>query len=474
MNNYYCDGKVIRDSLGRQRIFKGINICIKSKKQISARKLEKEICNQKYIDSLKTQGFNLIRLGITWDLIEPNENEYSTAYINVFKSFVSLCRDNDICIMLDMHQDLFSLYLCHHGDGAPKWAVTDYKHGVKPLAVWSEGYFYMDHVQQAFYDFWMNKNSVQDKFAKMWQFYVKQFDGFDNIIGYDYLNEPFVHQNGRKIFLSLVQNTVNLVFGEKLDLEQCFSNCSNRLGFVKMILKIAIVVKSIKQLKHLAKVMDSKENFLTIIDSLEQYTNDFNEKYYQHFYDNMCLSTNPTGDRFNIFEHNYYSNLGIPFTIECDSNSIYSPHAYDVFIDSPLYNKYSSNNRVEAIIDSISINQDKMNVPVIFGEWGGGAKGKEWINHIDYVYNLMEKHQWSNVYWNFDFDNKELCRRLNRPYPVAINGNIIEYSSDSKTKTFVLKWNQSQSNSDNLIYIPHKGIISVKGTVGENTFTTEY
>ena len=115
-----------------------------------------------------------------------------------------------------------------------------------------------------------------------------------------------------------------------------------------------------------------------------------------------------------------------------------------------------------------------MNVPVIFGEWGGGAKGKEWINHIDYVYNLMEKHQWSNVYWNFDFDNKELCRRLNRPYPVAINGNIIEYSSDSKTKTFVLKWNQPQNDSDNLIYIPHKGIISVNGTVGENTFTTEY
>ncbi len=474
MNKFYCDGKVIRDNLGRQRIFKGINLCIKSKSMISPRKLKKAICNQKYIDMIKSQGFNFIRLGIAWELIEPTENEYSTDYIDVFKQFVSLCGDNDIYIMLDMHQDLFSECLCHHGDGAPKWAVADYKHGVRPLAVWAEGYFYMDQVQQAFSDFWLNKKSIQEKFVKMWQFYAKQFDGFDNIIGYDYMNEPFVHQNGRKIFLSLVQNTVEHGFGKKLDLQKCFINCSNRLGFVKMVLKVAATVKSIKRLKELGAIMDNKENFLSVINGFDQYTQEFNEKYYQHFYNKMRDSVNSAGDRFDIFEHNYYSNLGIPFHIDCDSNSIYSPHAYDVFIDSPLYNKYSSNNRVEAIIDVISDNQHKMNVPVIFGEWGGGANGKAWIKHVDYVYNLMEKHQWSNVYWGFNFDNKELCRTLNRPYPVAVNGNIISYESDSATRRITLKWSQTDTSADNLIYIPQKGVVSVKGTIGENTFTTEY
>ena len=57
--------------------------------------------------------------------------------------------------------------------------------------------------------------------------------------------------------------------------------------------------------------------------------------------------------------------------IEPPDNSIYSPHVYDLFIDSPLYNKYSSNERVRYIFDNVRKNQLNMNVPVVMGEWGG-------------------------------------------------------------------------------------------------------
>ena len=116
------------------------------------------------------------------------------------------------------------------------------------------------------------------------------------------------------------------------------------------------------------------------------------------------------------------------------------PTSTDLFIDSPLYNEYSSNERVRYIFDNVRKNQLNMNVPVVMGEWGGLCPKKtDWFSHIDFVYSLIEQNQWSSIYWNYYFENDEFVRLMNRPYPIAVCGDIISYRTDLREENSL--WN---------------------------------
>ena len=471
---FYTDGTIIRDEKGRHRIFKGINVCIKTK-ECSAHHFRKMYCTKKHFDLLKSYGFNIIRLGISWDMIEPMESEYSMDFIEAFQEYIALCGENDIYVMLDMHQDLFSHFLCDVGDGAPQWALSkDLPLHQKPYAIWAEGYFYMDNVQKAFHDFWQNENAIQEKYIEMWCFYAKQFADFPNVIAYDYMNEPYVEKDGRTIFMTIVQRVLYKSLQKELNPFPYFQKYGNKKAFRKTFFTLVKKVKTIRNLKKMASVMDNTENFGTVIAGLESYTQPFNENFYAPFIQDISNRVNPTNTIFNVIEHNYFSNLGIPFSINAPKNCLYSPHAYDVFVDSPLYNKYSSNQRIQYITSQIRKNQEKMNLPVLFGEWGAGANGTEWIKHIDYVYGIMEKNLWSQVYWGFVPHEHKLRSMYNRPSPIAINGPMLSYQTDNKTKTFSMDWECDEKSEDNLIYMPGQDVISISAHAGKNHYVCTY
>lgn len=463
---FKIDKTTIRDEYGRERIFKGVNFCIKNP-ELKPSVLQKWM--DFFLSKADENGINIIRLGTTWASIEPKENEYNDALIRQFRAFVDECAKKDIFVLLDMHQDLFTSQ-GKWGDGAPKWVIDPSIKEIAPLAVWAEGYFYMDSVQQEFYDFWTNKNGIQDKFAKMWVHFASFFEGCDNIIGYDFLNEPYPHKNGRKIFLSLLTGLVEHTLGEKVDAEINFEKYPNRKAFVKTVLDIYKVVKTPSRLIRMLKDFEQYDTFASLQEHFGEYIDDFNSAYYQPFFDRM---KNELSDRTPFFEHNYYSNMGVPFEID-GNGAIYSPHAYDVFIDTPMYNR-SSVDRIQYILDNIKANQDKMDVPIIFGEWGGGCKrGTGWIKHIDYVYNQMEKNKWSSIYWSYQFKNKKFTSVMNRPYPIAVCGDIIEYHSDSSARTFTLKWNQDKEYTvPTEIYTPN-GVQQINGKIGENIINITY
>lgn len=463
---YKIIDKKIVDEYGRERIFKGVNLCFKDPKL-------KPSMMQRFmsfvLNQAKKNGINIIRLGTTWASIEPKEGQYNDALIKQLRDFVDSCANENIEVLLDMHQDLFTSQ-GKWGDGAPKWVIDPSIKTIKPMAIWAEGYFYMDSVQQEFYDFWTNKNGIQDKFADMWVHFASYFKDCDNIIGYDFLNEPYPYKNGRRIFLSLLTGLVEHTFGVKLNAERYFEKYPNRKAFIKVVLDIVKVVKTPKRLKQLLKDFDSYETFSSIQKDFSQYIDDFNSAYYQPFFNKM---RGRLSDRLPFFEHNYYSNMGVPFEIN-SQGAVYSPHAYDVFIDTQMYNK-SSTQRIQYILDNIKANQDKMNAPVIFGEWGGSCKtGTGWIKHIDYVYNQMEKNKWSSIYWGYKFNNEKFTEVINRPYPIAVCGDIVEYHSDSAKREFELKWIQDKEYPvPTMVYTP-KGIEEIYGAIGENTFSIKY
>lgn len=475
MDRFYADDIAVRDSYGRERIFKGINICFKEK-NLSAFKFRHFVTRKKLMKNMLEAGVNIVRLGITWSALEPNEGKYNDNLIREIKIFANSCADNGIYILLDMHQDLFSSKF--YGDGAPEWVIDKSLSCKRPYAIWAEGYFYMDAVQKSFEKFWNNENEIQNKFINAWRYFSSEFSDCENIIGLDYLNEPYVDKNGRKIFLSIISKVCEITFCKKIDFEKYFKSKNEKSDFARMCLKIASIIKSKKRLEWLFKYMDSYENFARAVDGLEKYTNGFNKSYYQKFYDRIRKEAG-LKNSFDFFEHNYYSNLGIPFEIETEEKSIYSPHAYDVFIDSPLYNSHSSNERISFILDSIRKNQEKMRVPVIFGEWGGGApNGNKWISHIEYIMEIFEKYHWSSIYWGYDFTNKKLNEVFNRPYPYAVCGNIKLIKTDCENRLFTLEWEQGkefeETNAETEIFVPGKPVYKIKGKTGFNRIKIEY
>lgn len=475
MDRFYCDSLVIRDDYGRQRIFKGINVCSKESK-ISAKKFRKKYSIKKLKDKMLCDGVNLIRFGVTWASIEPKEKQYNTDLIAEHVSFVKECEKLGIYVILDMHQDLFTKGP-KSGDGAPKWALDKSIKLKREFLIWAEGYFYMDSVQRAFNDFWENKNGIQDKFIHTWEYYLSCFDDCKNIIALDWFNEPYLHKNGREVFTKLLSNIFKITYGVNMNFSDCFCKKSDKAGFAAAVLKILKAVNSHDKIKNLLNVMDKKENFNKAVSGLEKYTAEFNRDYYEPFI-NRLSHINNKNNISSMFEHNYYSNLGIPFKINFKPNSIYSPHAYDIFVDSPLYNKYSSDGRLNSILENIRANQTAMNVPVIMGEWGGGGNGRQWVKHIDYIMNMFEKYHWSSVYWNYAKGFKKLRGVFDRPYPVAICGDIKKIETDTKSRTFELVWEQDEKFENsiikNLVFITGKGISEFEGTTGLNKININY
>lgn len=476
---FYIDGIKIRDEQNRQRIFKGVNYCIKAKENDRElhkffHMLDNEKDRKHQFDSFEANGVNIIRFGFTWAMVEPKENELDEKVISYMKRFVEECRHRNIYVILDCHQDLFYPDV-KYGDGAPRWISSDYKQ-MKPVAIWAEGYFYMRDVQRAFNDFWRNKNNMQDKFLSMWKRVSNEFESYDNVIAFDYFNEPMINDNSNKVFCSLIDNALKQGLNIDFNASTYFKGKSEKQGFLKMAWNIFKKVKSPKRLKLFLSNLDNYDAFGNVVKDADAFISEFNENYYQPFFDRMT-SECPCKTGFNMLEHSYYSNLGIPFSIDCPKNSIYSPHAYDIFIDSALYNEYSSNNRIKYILDNIKKNQEKMKVPVIMGEWGGTAiKGNEYLEHIDYVYSLIEQNQWSSVYWGYIFKNKELVKLMNRPYPVAVCGDIVSYHTDSKKRIFELEYNVSDNFelADTEIYVPNKGVVKYSSSYGNNKIKLSY
>jgi endoglycosylceramidase len=157
-------------------------------------------------------GFNVVRLGIEWEGLEPgsgaanarsictpgepgNPHEFNASvarrYLaNVAKTVDLLGRDG-IYTLLDMHQDVYShLFL---GEGAPNWAVCTDNQPIVPVGGrWSRNYRNptLDIAEEHFWDNDVVGN-LQGQFDLVWATVARYFSHNPWVIGYDPYNEPF-------------------------------------------------------------------------------------------------------------------------------------------------------------------------------------------------------------------------------------------------------------------------------------------
>lgn len=481
------------DSEGRQRIFNGMNLCDKGShvKDGQGRTYSLDF-DEKLISQLSKYGFNLIRLGLTWDGVEPEPNKYNEEYLDKVQKVADLCAKYGIYFYLDMHQDLYGGDAENSGDGAPGWACLTDGAEFKPTKfVWAEGYFWGKAIHKSFDNFWANKEyngvPLQTYYCNMWKHVAERFKDHPALFGFDLMNEPFPGTDGGKVFRKLIANVAKTVITDK----RC------KIGFM---LKMLMTKNAIRCLEP----FNDPTLFRKVTSAGDKLIQKFDTGAYSRFINRTAKAVREVTDNgIIIMENSYYSNLGIPYSAPAvnydgvrEKNLCFAPHAYDLMVDTPAY-KYASNSRVGSIFDEHKRSQDRLDVPVIVGEWGGQSEGTDWLFHINYLLDKFDSNQWGQTYWcyyNGLLDNP-IMTSLVRTAPVAVCGVIDKYAYDRENDVFTMSYTQDREYSlPTEIYVHKKysniecdaeytvepiadseaAILKIKGNPGEHKVTIKF
>ena len=196
------DGPILRDSLGRQVILRGVNAGGRSKLppffpfpfsesgdplQGDAPAFDDALVA--YVDRIEEWGMNAVRLPFTWDAVEPTRGEYSDEFVERYRAMASEMGSRGIRVIVDFHQDVFARPFC--GDGFPIWAIEgDVPERPENCGQWFLGYLNPGPVRDNFDRFWANEDGLRDAFDAMWTHMVGELWAVDGVIGFEILNEP--------------------------------------------------------------------------------------------------------------------------------------------------------------------------------------------------------------------------------------------------------------------------------------------
>jgi endoglycosylceramidase len=166
-------------------------------------------------DNMAKQGFNVVRLLISWSSVEPTRGVFDDAYLARVHDAVSAASARGIYSVIDMHQDAWGKYIasppgvvCAPGsdpaigwDGAPQWAtLTDNAdtctHGSREDS---------EAVMNAWDSFYTNRDGIMDELVAAWSHVATTFRDEPAVAGYDLLNEPNHGHDGDRAKAALGQ-----------------------------------------------------------------------------------------------------------------------------------------------------------------------------------------------------------------------------------------------------------------------------
>ncbi|MBQ7542781.1 MAG: cellulase family glycosylhydrolase [Clostridia bacterium] len=440
MEHITADRMRFTDEQNRERIFSGVNVVDKS--PYSPGEQQFPYLNADVLRRFAENGWNLIRLGFTWGKIEPQIGRYNEAYLDSVSDILDLCEEYGIYVFLDMHQDLYSPVT--NGDGAPPWAaLTDGLRTNPTRYVWAEDYFWGKACHRCFDHFWANTpvqgKGLQDRFADCWVHIVHRIGGKAAVIGFDVFNEPFPGKSGGKCFRRIVTGTAReALFGKHFKFSHLIADAISR-------------ERERLLLNHISYPL-LRQAFAGAAPPVEA----FDKTKYSPFLQKTADAIRGAGsDKLLFLENCYFSNLGIPCSVQPvlqngsrDTQQVFAPHAYDFMVDTPAY-RYASAERVDGMFAEHRRTQERLQIPVIVGEWGGfGAQDDDsWLGHIAHLLTVFDRNKWSQTYWQYSdaFFDSPLMRVFVRPYPQAVPGEIESYRYDSIRHLFHLHFTQHKA-----------------------------
>ena len=196
-----ADGARIVDADGNRVTLRGFNINQLGEyfQRDPALATVQPLTEQDFAD-IASLGMNVVRLTLSWSLLEPERGQVSQAYLDRVRQALGWARAHGVRVLLDIHQDAWSTHVaappgtrCCAGtdpmigwDGAPAWAtLTD---GTPPCQV--TGRDLAPNVSRAFQSFYVDRDGIQTRLVQDWQVLAREFGDDATVAGYDLLNEP--------------------------------------------------------------------------------------------------------------------------------------------------------------------------------------------------------------------------------------------------------------------------------------------
>ncbi|MGH2891814.1 MAG: cellulase family glycosylhydrolase [Solirubrobacteraceae bacterium] len=179
--------------------------------------------------TLTQLGFNVVRLGIIWEGLEPgprnariNDPHYCAAhtpgapfprlargtnpynpgivhaYLAKTDRIVHLLAHAGIRVIVDMHSDAYGSAFFNakgstpwNGEGAPQWATCTGGARFRPSPGWGSFYL-LRPIQIAMHHFFANdvRADLQGQYARVWQAVARHYRGNPSVLGYEVYNEP--------------------------------------------------------------------------------------------------------------------------------------------------------------------------------------------------------------------------------------------------------------------------------------------
>ncbi len=191
----------IVDAEGRQVLLRGVNVnqLVDYAPGSSGRPTVQPLTDADFA-AMAAMGFDVVRLSVSWSLLEPQRGHWDTGYLKRIQQAVAMAAAHGMYTDIDMHQDAWSRYIgapagtvCPSGtdpllgyDGAPQWAtLTD---GASPCQF--TGRDIAPAVAAAFTNFYHDVDGIQGELVRTWSLLARTFKDDPAVAGYGLLNEP--------------------------------------------------------------------------------------------------------------------------------------------------------------------------------------------------------------------------------------------------------------------------------------------
>lgn len=177
----------LRDALGRRVVLRGANLSGRHKSPPF-----RSIDDARALDRWTSQGWNVLRLVVPWEAVQPARGAIDAAYIEHLVWLARAAGERGVHVIVDLHQDIYARVL--GGSGAPAWSMLPEDIPVdppEPDRFWFLRYATSEAVRRSLARLWTNADGIQDELLDAVSALARALGPEPAVLGLEPWNEPF-------------------------------------------------------------------------------------------------------------------------------------------------------------------------------------------------------------------------------------------------------------------------------------------